>query len=73
MQCHMPGRGRCRGGRLGHGVDHFAMGMEQVALMQAVVATPKLDLKHLKDADVGPCGSPAPSPTSRAGLPFLEL
>lgn len=38
MQCHMPGRGRCHGGRLGRGMDHFVMGMEQVALIQAVVA-----------------------------------
>lgn len=37
MQCHMPGRGRCHGERLAHGMDHFVMGMEQVALMQAVV------------------------------------
>lgn len=33
------------------------MGMEQVAPMQAVVALPSLDLKHLKDADTGPCRS----------------
>lgn len=32
-----------------------------------------MDLKHLKDADVGPCRSPAPSPTSGTGVSFLEL
>ena len=38
MWCHVPGRGRSCGGRLGRGMDRFAEGTEEVAFIQAVVA-----------------------------------